>query len=96
LPKGVGQLLCFTGRLFAFDYVRFDLWVLFLECTRLFRCRGHGDETPTGSAVFISKSGDKYIAKRESESTLYQLDASSVDALKKSADEIKPVAVPGK
>jgi hypothetical protein len=54
------------------------------------------DEGKRVDKVFISKSGDNYIAKHESESTLYQLDASSVDALKKSADEIKPVAAPGK
>jgi Domain of unknown function (DUF4340) len=54
------------------------------------------DEGKRVEKVFISKSGDNYIAKHESESTLYQVDASSVDALKKSADEIKPVAAPGK
>jgi hypothetical protein len=44
----------------------------------------------------IAKSGKSYIAKRENEPTLYQLDSSSVDALEKSVDEIKPAAVPGK
>jgi hypothetical protein len=42
--------------------------------------------------VSVAKSGSGYIAKRENEATLYHLDSSSVDALEKSADEIKPVA----
>lgn len=46
--------------------------------------------------VFIAKSGNSYIARRENEPSLYQLDSSSVDALEKSADEIKPAAAPGK
>jgi len=46
--------------------------------------------------VFIAKSGNSYIARRENETSLYQLDSSSVDALEKSADEIKPAAAPGK
>lgn len=46
--------------------------------------------------VYIAKSGDSYIARRENEPTLYQLDSSSVDALEKSADEIKPAAATGK
>jgi len=54
------------------------------------------DEGKRVEKVFISKSGDNSIAKRENESALYQLDASSVEALEKSADGIKPVAAPGK
>ena len=46
--------------------------------------------------VFIAKSGNSYIARRENETSLYQLDSSSVDVLEKSADEIKPAAAPGK
>jgi hypothetical protein len=46
--------------------------------------------------VSIAKSGNSYIAKRENEPTLYQLDSSSVDPLEKSADDIKPAAAPGK
>jgi hypothetical protein len=46
--------------------------------------------------VFIAKSGNGYIARRENEPSLYQLDSSSVGALEKSADEIKPAAAPGK
>jgi hypothetical protein len=46
--------------------------------------------------VFIAKSGNSYIARRENEPSLYQFDSSSVDALEKSADEIKPAAAPSK
>jgi hypothetical protein len=46
--------------------------------------------------VSISKAGDHYIAKRENDPTLYQLDSKAVDDLNKSADELKPAAVPGK
>ena len=46
--------------------------------------------------VAISKAGDNYIAKRENDPTLYQLDSKAVDDLKKSADDVKPATVPGK
>jgi hypothetical protein len=46
--------------------------------------------------IAIAKSGSGYIAKREGDSTLYDLDSSSVDGLEKAADDIKPVATPGK
>ncbi len=46
--------------------------------------------------VDIAKSGNDYIARRENESTLYLLDSSSVDALQKAADNIKPVVAPAK
>jgi hypothetical protein len=42
--------------------------------------------------VLISKSGKNYIAKRESEPTLYELDAQAVDELRKSAADVKPAA----
>ena len=54
------------------------------------------DEGKRVEKVSVAKSGNSYIAKRENEPTLYQLDSSSVDVLEKSADEIKPVAAPGK
>jgi len=44
----------------------------------------------------IAKSGGRYIARRENEPTLYQVDSSSVDDLEKAADAIKPAAPPGK
>jgi hypothetical protein len=44
----------------------------------------------------IAKSGSGYIASRENEPTLYQLDSSAVDALQKAADDIKPAPMPGK
>jgi hypothetical protein len=46
--------------------------------------------------VTISKTGDNYIAKRENEPALYQLDSKAVDDLTKSAGEVKPAATPGK
>jgi Domain of unknown function (DUF4340) len=42
--------------------------------------------------ILISKSGSFYVGKRENEPSLYQLETSAVDDLKKAADEIKPAA----
>ena len=42
--------------------------------------------------VAIAKSGDNYVARRNSEATLYQLDRSSVDDLQRAVDEIKPAS----
>jgi hypothetical protein len=39
----------------------------------------------------IAKSGPSYIAKRENDPTLYQLDSTAVESLLKSAEDIKPV-----
>jgi Domain of unknown function (DUF4340) len=46
--------------------------------------------------VAISKAGDNYIAKRENEAALYQLDAKTIDDLRKSAADVKPPAAPSK
>lgn len=46
--------------------------------------------------VSIAKSGGSYIAKRENDPTLYRLESSSVDALQKAADDLKPAATSGK
>jgi hypothetical protein len=46
--------------------------------------------------VAISKAGDNYVAKRENDPTLYQIESKAVDDLRKSADEVKAAAVPGK
>src|SRR4029077_19316675 len=46
--------------------------------------------------VLISKSGDTYIAKRDNEPALYQLDSSSVTDLQKSTNEVKPPPAAGK
>jgi len=46
--------------------------------------------------VAISKAGDNYIAKRENDPTLYQLDSKAVDDFRKSADGVKPSAAPAK
>lgn len=42
--------------------------------------------------VFISKNGDRYVAKRESEPALYELEASSVTGLQKSVADVKASA----
>jgi hypothetical protein len=44
--------------------------------------------------VLIAKSGNGYLAKRESEPALYQLEASPIDDLVKAADELKPASAP--
>ena len=38
----------------------------------------------------IAKSGDKYIARREGEPSLYELDAKPVEDLQKAAADVKP------
>lgn len=42
--------------------------------------------------VAMSKSGNDYIAQRENEPELYQIDSNAVDDLQKAADDIKPAA----
>ncbi len=44
--------------------------------------------------ISIAKSGDNYIAMREGEPSLYQLDPKAVEDLQKSAAAVKPVAEP--
>ena len=44
--------------------------------------------------VLISKSGDTYIAKRENEPSLYQLDSKPVEELQKSAADVKLAPAP--
>jgi Domain of unknown function (DUF4340) len=44
--------------------------------------------------VLISKDGDRYIAKRENEPSLYELDPSAVKALEKAAEDMKPAVEP--
>ena len=47
--------------------------------------------------VEISKAGSGYIARRDGDASLYELDAKGIDDLRKSAEELKPeVAVPAK
>jgi hypothetical protein len=46
--------------------------------------------------VLISKSSDTYIAKRDNEPALYQLDSSSVTDLQKVAADVKPAPAAGK
>jgi hypothetical protein len=54
------------------------------------------DDGKRAENISIAKSGDSYIGKREGEATLYYLDSSSLDALQKSADEIKPFVTAAK
>jgi Domain of unknown function (DUF4340) len=44
--------------------------------------------------LLISKNGDRYIAQRENEPALYELDASAVTDLQKAASDLKPVPPP--
>jgi hypothetical protein len=46
--------------------------------------------------VGMAKLGDNYIAMRENDSTLYQIDAKAIDDLKKSAGDVKPASPPAK
>jgi hypothetical protein len=46
--------------------------------------------------VGMAKLGDNYIAMRENDSTLYQIDAKAIDDLKKSAEDVKPATPPAK
>jgi len=48
------------------------------------------DDGKRTEKVQIAKSGDHYVAKRENEPSLYELESKSVDDLLKAADEIKP------
>lgn len=50
------------------------------------------DDGKRAEKVELAKSGDHYVAKRENEPALYQLDATAVDGLLKAADELKPAA----
>jgi hypothetical protein len=44
--------------------------------------------------VMISRTGDTYIAKRENEPSLYQLDSKAVADLTKTAEDMKPAPTP--
>jgi hypothetical protein len=44
--------------------------------------------------VLMSKTGNTYVAKRENEPSLYELESSAVEELQKSADEIKQTSAP--
>jgi Domain of unknown function (DUF4340) len=52
------------------------------------------DDGKRTEKVQIAKAGDHYIAKRENEPALYQLDSKSVEDLVKAADDIKPENTP--
>jgi hypothetical protein len=42
--------------------------------------------------VMISKNGDNYLAKRENEPALYELNASAINELQKTAADLKPAS----
>lgn len=44
--------------------------------------------------ALIAKNGDRYIAKRENEPTLYELGAASITDLQKAAADVKPAPAP--
>jgi len=44
--------------------------------------------------VLIAKSGDRYIAKRENEPALYELNASAITDMQKAAADVKPAPPP--
>jgi hypothetical protein len=46
--------------------------------------------------VLIAKNGDRYVARRENELSLYELNSGDVSELQKSAADIKPPAAPKK
>jgi Domain of unknown function (DUF4340) len=46
--------------------------------------------------ISIAKSGTNYIARRENDPTLYQLESKAVDEMQKTADDVKPASTPGK
>jgi hypothetical protein len=46
--------------------------------------------------VGMAKLGENYIAMRENDSTLYQIDSKAIDDLKKSAEDVKPATPPAK
>jgi hypothetical protein len=46
--------------------------------------------------VLIAKNGDKYVARRENEPSLYELDSKTVDDLEKSAGDVKPAQTTNK
>jgi hypothetical protein len=49
------------------------------------------NESKRTEKVSIAKNGDSYIGKRENEPSLYELSASVVTELQKSAADVKPV-----
>jgi hypothetical protein len=46
--------------------------------------------------ILVSRDADRYIAKRDNEPALYELDSSAVSELQKAAAAVKPASVAGK
>ena len=42
--------------------------------------------------IRMAKLGDNYVAMRENDSTLYQIDSKAIDDLQKSAEDVKPAS----
>jgi Domain of unknown function (DUF4340) len=53
------------------------------------------DDGKRTEIIHIAKAGDHYIAKRDNEPSLYELEANSIDSLLKAADELKPATSQG-
>jgi uncharacterized protein DUF4340 len=54
------------------------------------------DNGKRAEKISISKSGNRYIAKRENDSSLYEIDSNSVDDLLERAADVKPAAATSK
>lgn len=52
------------------------------------------DNGKRAEKVLISKNGDRYIAKRENEPALYELNATAITDLQKAAADVKPAPAP--
>jgi hypothetical protein len=52
------------------------------------------NEGKRAEKVLVSKNGDRYIAKREGEPALYELDATAINDLRNAADGLKPAPAP--
>jgi len=46
--------------------------------------------------IRMAKLGDNYVAMRENDSTLYQIDSKAIDDLQKSAEDVKPATLHAK
>lgn len=54
------------------------------------------DDGKRTEKVLLAKSGDHYLARREGDPTVYQLDNSSIDEFLKAVDNLKPVSAPAR
>ncbi len=89
-PEGVESLISKLRDLSATKFVDSGFGTPDIEATVT------SDEGKRTETIAISKSDDHYIARRENDSTLYQLDSNSVDDLLKRAADVKPAAAASK